>query len=262
MLVSYPMYSISQTQSNQNLWWQSVRNNLSDMGVSTPQTMLSTDNDLVKHWLHPELLFSQTCGFPLVSLLKSKVKLIGTPVYAAHGCDDAAYCSFFIVRKDDARNELEEYANSKFAYNGQDSQSGFNAVRVNLLERDLSIPFFADNIESGGHRNSIRLVSKNKADICAVDCVSHALLKSHEVDVLQNTRVLCATKNTPGLPFITSLRTPDSIIDKIKLAIRQTCQDPALGEVNSTMLITDITDIPLETYYANIDLSHSHLNVL
>ncbi len=252
MVISYPMYNLPEMQQSLHAWWLAVQTRLKSQGIEAPEMITEPEGDLFKHWLRKDLLLSQTCGFPLVSHLQSQVKLIGTPVFTAKGCEGPNYCSFYIVQACDQHTTIQDFKGARFTYNGIDSQSGFNAVRVNLLEQNISPTFFGEKILSGGHRQSILNVSKDIADICAVDCVTHSLLEKYQPHVLENTRILAATKKTPGLPLITSIHTDDETVEALFNAIKQVCADVALKSVNDDLLLKDIQHVELQSYYQAI----------
>lgn len=53
--------------------------------------------------LDPQLLFAQTCGYPLMHSLSGKVQLIATPCYDLPGCRGNLHCSWLVVRENDSR---------------------------------------------------------------------------------------------------------------------------------------------------------------
>lgn len=248
MIASYPMYYLPQLQASLDGWWQHVLRHLHHRKIKVNVQLSNEHTDLYRHWLDPHLFFSQTCGFPLATALQRKVKLIGTPAYDSEFCKDAYYCSLLIVRSTDGAKTIEDFAGRRFAYNGPESQSGFNAVRTYLKDCRISTPFFGQNILTGQHRNSIAKVVNDEADICAVDCVTYTLLKRHQPGVLDSIRVLTTTAMTPGLPFITSVDTPEEITRALHDSIRQTCMDKSLQRLRSDLLIKDISRIPLDEY--------------
>ena len=252
MASSYLMYTLPQIQSSINDWWQYIVRQLNSHEINYDQALINKEIDLYRHWLDPELFFSQTCGYPLTTVLTNRVKLIGTPVYNSNYSQQANYCSLFLVRSTDDCDSIEDYAGKKFTFNGIDSQSGFNAVKTYLIEQQLNVPFFGDNIESGKHLNSIAKVAEGEADICAVDCVTYSLIQRHLPQLLHSVRVLTTTKFTPGLPFITSVNTSDEVIQAIYDAIQHACKDDSLCKVNSDLLIKGISKISLETYMQSI----------
>ena len=50
-------------------------------------------------WRRPDLLLSQTCGYPLMHGLAEHVHIVGVPVFNAPGCDGAYYRSAIVVRR-------------------------------------------------------------------------------------------------------------------------------------------------------------------
>ena len=246
------MYALPQIHASLGRWWQHVMGHLNRHQVGYHRDLEMAVTDLYRHWLDPGLFFSQTCGYPLTTVLKRRVKLIGTPVYDSDHCRQANYCSLLIVRDADESRSIEDFAGKRFTYNGLDSQSGFNAVKRYLADRSLPVPFFGQCIQSGRHTSSIARVSGGEADICAVDCVSYSLIQRHQPRLLENVRVLSSTGLTPGLPFITSLNTPDEIIQAIFDAIEQACTDEAMRRVNADLLIRGICKISYDTYLQSI----------
>jgi hypothetical protein len=245
MSASYPMYALPQVQKSLVTWWQQVLVELNKNQVAYHQKLKKVETDLYRHWLDPELFFSQTCGYPLTTVLKDRVKLIGTPVYDSSYSQQANYCSLLIVGSGDNGDTIEDYSGKRFAFNGLDSQSGFNAVKMYLTERSLPVPFFGQNLQSGQHIKSIAMVSLGEADICAVDSISYSHIQRHQPRLLANVRVLDSTGFTPGLPFITSVNIYD--------AIEHVCNLDALCQENSDLLIKGVNEISLDSYMQSIN---------
>ena len=57
--------------------------------------------------------------------------------------------------------------------------------------------------ETGRHAASLAMVAAGKADVCAIDCVSHGLWRRHMPELLTGTRVLTVTARAPSLPYVT-----------------------------------------------------------
>ena len=262
MIASYPMYNLPQMQPSLVRWWQDICQYLNTHNISVSTGLTHIETDLYKHWLNPDLFFSQTCGYPLTTVLRQKVKLIGTPIYDSQYCEQSDYCSLFIVRSKDSGTRIEDFRGKRFAFNGEDSQSGFNAVKTFLTEHGLGVPFFGENLISGQHHNSLAMVISAQADICAVDCVTYALAQRHQPDILKNTRVLAVTRPTPGLPLITSVKTSDETIALLFDAINQSCMNDSSGELRSDLLLKGVTSISLETYMQKINPPSTRINKL
>src|SRR5690349_7187899 len=83
-------------------------------------------------WLSPHLLLTQTCGYPLMTALRGKVRVLGRPRYELPDSRGGNHCSLILGRIEDARRTLPDFRDSRGVINGQDSNSGMNLVRHRL----------------------------------------------------------------------------------------------------------------------------------
>jgi ABC-type phosphate/phosphonate transport system substrate-binding protein len=134
---------------------------------------------LPEHWLSPELLFSQTCGYPFRNAIKGRVQILATPCYTAAGCEGPNYRSLVLVRADAREQSLAELKGATVAFNSTDSQSGYNALRFLVAPLAKGGRFFGKTMETGGHALSLAAVAAGEADVAAVDCVSYALFQRY-----------------------------------------------------------------------------------
>ena len=185
-----------------------------------PATLPPDDFDLPVLWRHPALLLAQTCWGPMEAGLEPHVQVIGQPDYSAYeGGDGPFYSSAIVMRRGEMRGsalapsdgsplvEISLLRGKRFAYNEPSSMSGFLALERDLLARGESFSIFAEKTETGSHRASALAVAEGKADVCAIDCRSWALLRRFH-PVSRELAVVGWTARRPGLPFITSQRTP------------------------------------------------------
>ena len=154
---------------------------------------------MLKVWQSPQLVLSQTCGYPFRTLLHEKVSLIGTPDYRVMGCPPGYYCSAIVVRESDERRNMEELDGALMAYNDPMSQSGWAAPQTYAEELGLQL---LPGPRTGGHRASAIAVLEDRADLAALDAVTHRLLQREEPELMEGLRVLAFTHATPGLPLI------------------------------------------------------------
>jgi len=248
MIVGLPMYALPELASATAAWWQGLRRHFTQAGIAEVAERLQEPADLAAHWLAPDLLFTQTCGYPLTHLLSGKVQLLATPCYAAPGCEGPSYRSVVIVREDSGITELADIRGKRVAYNGTDSQSGYNTLRDLVLPLAQRGKVFGEAIESGAHRQSLAFVRTGKADVAAIDCVSLALLERVAPAELRGIRKLCLTAPAPSLPYITSLATPVETIRRLRDGLRAAIDDPQLTAVRDDLLIADIAILPLAAY--------------
>ena len=242
MIASLPMYNQPDCLPALGRYWASIRDALRGAGVDAPDALSWGMPDFVDHWLRPDLVLSQTCGFPFRAVLQGKVTLIGTPDYGVDGCPPGYFRSAIVVRADDARNSLADYATARFAYNDAMSQSGWAAPQGFAA----GMGFVFENVRAtGAHLQSARSVLAGVADIAAIDAVTWRLLCRNDPD-LAGLRVLAQTDPTPGLPYIAAPGAREGVVfAAIKAAIA------ALSAADRQMLgLRGIVSIPAEAYLA------------
>jgi ABC-type phosphate/phosphonate transport system substrate-binding protein len=209
------MYDFGAAVAANDRLWAGVRDRLRAAGVPAPEALTRGDGAFWPAWQAPDLILSQTCGYPFRARLHGRVAYVGTPDYGVEGCAAGHYRSVFVVRADDPRATLAEFDGAGFAYNEALSQSGWAAPQVHAAKLGLRLP---PVVETGGHRRSAHAVAEGRADIAALDAVTWALMQDE--DVVASLRVVGMTDPTPGLPFITALGGPvDALHDALAGAI-------------------------------------------
>lgn len=201
LIASLPMYDWPENRDDTDALWQHYRPIFHQSGLDAPPS-LTRSADPMDDWRNPALLFSQTCGFPYVMKLTGSVRILGTPRYAVSGCHGNRYASRFVVHRRAAGDCLESFAATHFAFNDASSQSGFNAMRLTLHEKQLATDFFSGTLRTGSHRGSARAVAAGKADICALDPVSWALIKRHDRAIASQLKVIDESVAVPTLPYV------------------------------------------------------------
>jgi len=212
MLVSLPMYDWPEVATQTDSLWQLIANEFRQLDLPAPD-QLNRSEPLERLWTGGDILFSQTCGWPLVEKLGHSVSLLCGPIYNVEGCKSTMYSSRIVCRASDTRSELKDFQGSTVVINGENSQSGFQAMKSSLVERSLSGPFFSKQLVSGAHRESAKMVAGGQADVCAIDPVSWQLANRFEPEITKQLRVIGETPYTPGLPFICSkdILNPDQL---------------------------------------------------
>lgn len=201
MRASLMMYARPELDAAHTRYWALIRGALATRGIDAPAT-LSNDADEFEVWNDPGLVLSQTCGMPYRTWLHDKVTLIGTPDFGVPDCPPGYYNSAIVVRADDTRGALAEFADARFTYNQTFSQSGYAAPYAQTKPLGF---WFDDRAQSHGHVNSARAVADGRADIAALDTVSWRLIARYE-PFAARLRVLEFTVPTPGLPYIAAAR--------------------------------------------------------
>jgi len=198
LLASLPMYDLPEASAATDGWWQGLAAAFVRAGVKDVHDRLVRGVGLPAHWLAPDLLFSQTCGYPFRNAIKGRVRLLATPCYDAAGAEGPTYRSLVLVRANAPEQSLAELKGATVAFNSTDSQSGYNALRFLVAPLATGGRFFGKTVETGGHALSLAAVAAGQADVAAVDCVSYALFQRYRRPQIQEVRVLCSTPSAPG----------------------------------------------------------------
>jgi ABC-type phosphate/phosphonate transport system substrate-binding protein len=253
---AFPMYDFPHLEEAHNLLWNSIARILEDANVADVPKELTRGKNLNEVWTDPRMLLSQTCGFPLAKDLKTSVRLVATPKYKVHGCRRARYRSFIVVRADEAALNLSDMRGKRCAINEWSSNSGMNAFRAAIAPLACGEPFFDSVVVSGSHLESLRSVAERRADVAAIDCVSFAHIKTFAPHLTDAVKVLCWTRESPALPFVTSGATDDYTLAALRHALTEVSFDPGLALVRNELMIDGFEMIPFEQYQPVLEMEH------
>lgn len=238
---SLPMYDWPELRGATDAYWEAIRTKLDVVGIPAAR-YLSRDGNDAAYWTAADLLLGQTCGYPLATSLKGKVRYVATPVYSVKGCDGPQYSSAIVVKRS-SNLEISSLAGRTFAYNSKSSLSGYRAARSMFGDPET---FFARIIVSGGHRCSARMIADDGADVAAIDAVCWNMLRKFEGETFDKLRVIGWTSKRPSLPMVTSLNTSDKTVNLLRRVLKTVSKMPeahALG-------ITNFVEVPMSDYHA------------
>lgn len=195
MIASLPMYDRPETTDTLDHLWAEIRARLP---FDAPAA-LTRGGDIWDHWQHPDLILSQTCGYPYRARLHGRVQMVAAPDIRLPGCAPGYYNSVLVVRRDEPRSRLADFAKAPFAYNEALSQSGWAAPQTHAAAQGFR---FANPVPTGAHVDSARAVAEGRADIAAIDALTWRLIERHEA-FAPALREIARTDPTPAPPFIT-----------------------------------------------------------
>ena len=199
MIASFPMYLRAENNVAHAAYWELIREALEARGIPAPDT-LDNDARVPETWGRDDLVLGQICGYPFRMGFADKTTLIGVGDYGLAGSGPGEYYSVFIVRADDPRTTVQEFANARFAYNAADSQSGWVAPTLYATARGFT---FTTTIQTGAHRHSAMAVAENRADLAALDAITWRDIQRWD-GFSRRLHTIAHTKPTPGLSFITA----------------------------------------------------------
>lgn len=260
-IAGLPMYDLPEATAATDAWWAGLARAFRREGVRDVPDRLYRDGSPVEHWLAPDLLFSQTCGYPLVNALAGRVKPIATPCYGAPECAGPDYCSLVVVRAGSPAGGIADLAGAACAVNEAESHSGYNALRALAAPFSRGGRFFGRVMVSGAHVASLALVASGGADVAAIDCVTYALVARHRPAALAGTRVLARTVAAPGLPYVTAAGTDDETLRRLRAGLARALVDPDLAAARADLLLDGAVELPLAAYgrIAEIEVSAAAL---
>jgi ABC-type phosphate/phosphonate transport system substrate-binding protein len=228
-----------QARSANDALWIAIRDRLRAKGMSVPDA-LDRSEDYHSYWLRPDLALAQTCGYPYVSELKGKVRLVATPVFSYPGGKGAKRASFIIVREDNPAQSLADLHGKRAAINDWLSNSGMNLLRTAVAPLAYGKPFFSDVIVTGGHLGSIAAVRDDRADVATIDSITWGLHARHAPEKISGVRILAETPTGPGLPYITRYDASDAEVTALRDAISGALGDPSVKDAVEVLGITGI----------------------
>jgi len=207
MIAGLPMYDWAELQPAHDELWATLRTAFAGHGIDAP-AQLTRDIKLWDLWQSPELLLGQTCGMPYRQRLHGKVHLVAALDYGLPNVPDGHYNSVLITRSGDA-TDVADYAKRIFAFNGQDSQSGWAAAQNHVAALGFR---FTTTLHTGAHRDSAIAVAEGRADIACIDAITWRLIKTFRSDITAALQVIATTEPTPGLPLITAFsQNPETV---------------------------------------------------
>ncbi|MEM7294001.1 MAG: PhnD/SsuA/transferrin family substrate-binding protein [Pseudomonadota bacterium] len=207
--------------------------------------------------LDPALLLGHTCGYPLVTAFSDTHTPICVPLFDVDGTDGNCYSSAIVVRVSSSIKTLADAAGTTVAVNNEDSNSGMNVLRDRIAEDSEQQPFFGETRFSGGHRDSVVMVSRGEADIAAIDCVTFALLRDIEPELTDSVRVLGYTRHTTGLPFVIPKHNPLNLSPPDIIEALRTALDALDEDQRSTLRITDFAPVEMQDYQSIRDMEEA-----
>ncbi len=228
--------------------WAALGDRLRDAGLVEAPARL---DETIAHdaaWLDPRLLLAQTCGYPFVTRLRGRVRLVATPVYAHAGCDGVLVGSFVVVHERSSARGIVDLRGATVAVNDPHSNSGMNLLRRLVAPHAVAGRFFGRVIASGSHVASLALVAGGQAATAAIDCVTYGNLARFAPEQLAGIRILATTAKTPGLPLITRAAAGEREVTMLRDGLTDMLADPSTARLRDTLGLRGIEILSDDAY--------------
>lgn len=209
------------------------------------------------HWQSPDLLLSQTCGYPFITSLRGKVRLIGRPSYELAHSSGGEHCSLLLCRADSSVTDLAGLQGSHGLINAPDSNSGMNLLRHTLAGINAQ-GFFSKLTYTGSHRESIRRLKNHDGDLAAIDSVTFDYLARDNSEEIDGLKILARSVRSPCLPYITSIRRTAREAESIRNAMNQALSQ--LPEVSLDLAIKEVLPASEVDYACVLEYERSALD--
>jgi ABC-type phosphate/phosphonate transport system substrate-binding protein len=253
LTASLPMYNLPEMANRNTAFWKALSEEIGAEHVPDRPSELSFSRPAVPDSIGREVLFSQTCGYPLQTVYRGQYALLGVPTYDFPGCGAETHRAFIIVRKDSDFKSLEDLRGSRFALNSRHSNSGMNLPRIMLARLGIKAPFFGSVTETHSHTESIRQVAAGDLDAASIDCVTYGFFNDCYPEKVSALRVLDETPESPAIPFVTSIATPAGQVDALRSALLRLASDPSRKPVLRGLRIEAITAVEPSIYQRVMD---------
>jgi ABC-type phosphate/phosphonate transport system substrate-binding protein len=250
---SLPMYNLPEMKAANAAFWAALRLLLAGARIADLPAALSFERKPVPERIESSVLFSQTCGYPLETIFAGQAIQLGSPCYAAAGCEGPTHCGVFVVPADSAARTLADLRGKTFLLNSRHSNSGMNLPRRALAELAGGAPFFGLVNETGSQPGNLDRIAAGEGDVTAADCVTYAFWSRHRPDAARRTRVLAQTPPSPSIPFVTSIKTPPQTVAALRQALVRIAREPRFAGVRDGLMIADIVEVPAERYRSLLD---------
>ena len=242
------MYALPCLVAWHAVWWRGLAGHLRAAGIAPVPDTLRADLTPSALWARPDLLFAQTCGYPLTHAFAGRLQVVATPCYDAPGCDGPFYCSVLVVRADHPARSLGDLAGTTAAANEPESFSGHVALREAMAAARPGGSGFREILWAGDHLGALAAVRAGRAAVCAVDAVTHALVRHHAPRRLTGLREIGFTRRAAGLPYVTRADLDRATLGRLRQGLFAALADPALAEARAALLLTGAEILPDDAY--------------
>lgn len=241
MIASLPMYDWPEVRDATDAWWHGLARHIGVAGE------LSRIEDYASLWRDPDLILSQTCGYPFTHAFRDRLTLVATPHYGVEGCQAANYCSMVFARH---AADLESFRGATAAVNTPDSMSGMLALQLVFAPLARAGTFFGNVIWSGGHLASLAAVREGRADVCAIDAVCVGLARRYRPCDLEGLVEIARSPLVPGLPYVTNAAESSMI----RRGVLSAFADPSLQTARDHLFLSGVSMLRPSDYDRILDL--------
>lgn len=241
------MYPFAELRGAWNTLYESVAASVAHRFVDVP---VELDWTIGAHesWVSPRLALSQSCGWPLVTVLKDRVAVLGTFAHFIDGANSHHYRSVIVARE---AAPLSDLVSGRVAINSHDSLSGCLSLQT---AADVAADQWPGKVlVTGSHLASIDAVREGHAEVASIDALTWEYLWRIAAHSLDGLVVVGRGPSVPCLPLIIARHENEdhavqARVQAWRLALTDAMTEPALRSTRDTLLITGFVPLDLRDY--------------
>jgi len=170
------------------------------------------------------------CGLPYSEKFDRPdrpVELLGAPVMAAARYrGEPVYFTDVVVRQDSPVARFADLRGKVWAYNGEESNSGYVMPRDHLIKLGETKGYFARAVASGSHQRSLQMVLDGEADASGIDSTVLELEQEQRRELAGALRTVESIGPYPIPPVVVGSRVPEATKRRLRAALLAMHEDP------------------------------------
>jgi ABC-type phosphate/phosphonate transport system substrate-binding protein len=243
------MYAV--TPAVEVAWRELLGHIARESGVALHYLRYPAPQPLEVLWAREDLGAVLMCGYP-VALQLAPVTALAAPIPRAPWAEGRAlYRTDLIVRADSTYERLEDTFGGRAGWTVSHSQSGFNALRHELLaHRSAARPsLYAKMLgELVTARRVLDAVHEGSIDVGPLDAYWHLLIARHAPELTAGVRVLASTPLTAMPAFVAAARAPAQLVARLRDAFLEAQRHPWFGPLADVLLLEGFAPVSNASY--------------
>jgi ABC-type phosphate/phosphonate transport system substrate-binding protein len=232
--------------------WETLWSAVHRSAPWTPPTLRWSD-DIHATWTDPNCVVGQACGWPVATLLRDSVEVVGAFTLTVAGARGHRYRSVLVGRDRRGLSELVD-AGAVAVANSADSLSGWIGFLSAAREAGATDRWPGEVIWSGAHVESLRHLRDGRADVASIDAISLAHINRLYPDLVASLYEIGNGPLVPSLPIIVPAATPRAIVDSLRDAFTWAVSDPTVADACRALFIDGFVSLDHAEYATTLQL--------
>jgi ABC-type phosphate/phosphonate transport system substrate-binding protein len=233
-------------------YWRALLEHITrEAGVDFAYLPYPAPRPLETLWARRDLGAVFMCGFP-IALGLAPVIPIAAPIPRVSWAEgEPVYRTDLIVREDSPYRTLADTFGGRLGWTVSHSQSGFNALRHELLghrtgTRRTLYREVAGNLVTA--RNVLDAVREGRIDVGPLDAYWHLLIAAHAPELTRGIRVVASTPRTPIPGFVAAAAAPAALVAALRAAFTDAARAPWFAPLAETLMIEGFAPMSAAAY--------------